>query len=99
MVRYVRLTAHKSGPSFKASRKIADAWEEQKAIKEVMLFLQAEEISTSIAVHPQEVRLPLDLDREEPALPAGLRRLGHRLPHHRQDRPVCRHPARQPGAR
>ncbi|MFU0239705.1 ATP-dependent RecD-like DNA helicase, partial [Streptomyces scabiei] len=30
--------------------KIADAWEEQKAIKEVMLFLQTVEVSTSIAV-------------------------------------------------
>ncbi|MGV9425135.1 SF1B family DNA helicase RecD2 [Streptomyces sp. NPDC003656] len=34
----------------KRTRKIADAWEEQKAIKEVMLFLQTVEMSTSIAV-------------------------------------------------
>jgi exodeoxyribonuclease V alpha subunit len=34
----------------KRTRKIADAWEEQKAIKEVMLFLQSVEVSTSIAV-------------------------------------------------
>jgi exodeoxyribonuclease V alpha subunit len=34
----------------KRTRKIADAWEEQKAIKEVMLFLQTVEVSTSIAV-------------------------------------------------
>ncbi|MBZ4319343.1 SF1B family DNA helicase RecD2 [Streptomyces huiliensis] len=34
----------------KRTRKIAAAWEEQKAIKEVMLFLQTVEVSTSIAV-------------------------------------------------
>ncbi|MFF4606790.1 ATP-dependent RecD-like DNA helicase [Streptomyces sp. NPDC001339] len=34
----------------KRTKKIADAWEEQKAIKEVMLFLQSVEVSTSIAV-------------------------------------------------
>ncbi|SFF56220.1 SF1B family DNA helicase RecD2 [Streptomyces mirabilis] len=34
----------------KRTKKIADAWEEQKAIKEVMLFLQTVEVSTSIAV-------------------------------------------------
>ncbi|MEU0117432.1 ATP-dependent RecD-like DNA helicase [Streptomyces bobili] len=34
----------------KRTRKITEAWEEQKAIKEVMLFLQTVEVSTSIAV-------------------------------------------------
>ncbi|MER5492242.1 SF1B family DNA helicase RecD2 [Streptomyces sp. NPDC002454] len=34
----------------KRTGKIAAAWEEQKAIKEVMLFLQTVEVSTSIAV-------------------------------------------------
>jgi exodeoxyribonuclease V alpha subunit len=34
----------------KRTKKIADAWEEQKAIKEVMLFLQTVGVSTSIAV-------------------------------------------------
>ncbi|WP_073948610.1 SF1B family DNA helicase RecD2 [Streptomyces kebangsaanensis] len=34
----------------KRTKKIADAWEEQKAIKEVMLFLQTVDVSTSIAV-------------------------------------------------
>lgn len=34
----------------KRTKKIADAWEEQKAIKEVMLFLQSVEVSTSVAV-------------------------------------------------
>ncbi|MFJ6723437.1 ATP-dependent RecD-like DNA helicase [Streptomyces sp. NPDC091281] len=34
----------------KRTKKIADAWEEQKSIKEVMLFLQTVEVSTSIAV-------------------------------------------------
>lgn len=49
--------------------------------------------------HLQEVRRRVDLGGQEPALPARVRRLGHRLPHRRQDRPVRRHPARQPGAR
>ncbi|WP_415950474.1 ATP-dependent RecD-like DNA helicase [Streptomyces sp. KLOTTS4A1] len=34
----------------KRTKKIADAWEEQKAIKEVMVFLQGVGVSTSIAV-------------------------------------------------
>ena len=34
----------------KRTKKIADAWEEQKAIKEVMIFLQGVGVSTSIAV-------------------------------------------------
>ncbi|WP_431680147.1 SF1B family DNA helicase RecD2 [Kitasatospora sp. KL5] len=34
----------------KRTRKIADAWEEQKAIKEVMVFLQGVGVSTSLAV-------------------------------------------------
>lgn len=34
----------------KRTKKITAAWEEQKAIKEVMLFLQTVEVSTSIAV-------------------------------------------------
>ncbi|WP_236240767.1 ATP-dependent RecD-like DNA helicase [Streptomyces sp. CC228A] len=34
----------------KRTRRIAEAWEEQKAIKEVMVFLQSVEVSTSIAV-------------------------------------------------
>ncbi|WP_017540090.1 SF1B family DNA helicase RecD2 [Nocardiopsis halophila] len=38
----------KLGP--KRTRRITEAWEEQKAIKEVMVFLQGIEISTSLAV-------------------------------------------------
>ncbi|MBC6459871.1 ATP-dependent RecD-like DNA helicase [Actinomadura sp. HBU206391] len=44
-----RLTeVHGLGP--KRSKLIADAWEEQKAIKEVMVFLQGHGVSTSLAV-------------------------------------------------
>ena len=39
---------HGLGP--KRTKKIADAWEEQKAIKEVMVFLQGVGVSTSLAV-------------------------------------------------
>jgi exodeoxyribonuclease V alpha subunit len=34
----------------KRSKRIGDAWEEQKAIKEVMVFLQGHDVSTSLAV-------------------------------------------------
>ena len=34
----------------KRTKLIADAWEEQKAIKEVMVFLQGVSVSTSLAV-------------------------------------------------
>ena len=44
-----RLTeVHGLGP--KRTKKIADAWEEQKAIKEVMVFLSGVGVSTSLAV-------------------------------------------------
>ena len=39
---------HGLGP--KRTKKIADAWEEQKAIKEVMVFLSGVGVSTSLAV-------------------------------------------------
>ena len=42
------LEVHGLGP--KRTKKIADAWEEQKAIKEVMVFLSGVGVSTSLAV-------------------------------------------------
>ena len=42
------IEVHGLGP--KRTQKIADAWEEQKAIKEVMVFLQGVGVSTSLAV-------------------------------------------------
>ncbi len=42
------IEVHGLGP--KRTKKIADAWEEQKAIKEVMVFLQGVGVSTSLAV-------------------------------------------------
>ena len=39
---------HGLGP--KRTQRIADAWEEQKAIKEVMVFLSGVGVSTSLAV-------------------------------------------------
>ncbi|MCK9874620.1 ATP-dependent RecD-like DNA helicase [Frankia sp. Ag45/Mut15] len=42
------IEVHGLGP--KRTRKITDAWEEQKAIKEVMVFLQGVGVSTSLAV-------------------------------------------------
>src|SRR5205809_8016186 len=42
------IEVHGLGP--KRTNKIADAWEEQKAIKEVMVFLSGVGVSTSLAV-------------------------------------------------
>ncbi len=42
------IEVHGLGP--KRTKKIADAWEEQKAIKEVMVFLSSVGVSTSLAV-------------------------------------------------
>ncbi len=42
------IEVHGLGP--KRTKKIADAWEEQKAIKEVMMFLSGVGVSTSLAV-------------------------------------------------
>jgi exodeoxyribonuclease V alpha subunit len=56
----------KLGP--KRTKLIADAWEEQKAIKEVMVFLQGVGVSTSLAVriYKQYADKAVDVVREEP---------------------------------
>jgi exodeoxyribonuclease V alpha subunit len=56
----------KLGP--KRTKLIADAWEEQKAIKEVMVFLQGVGVSTSLAVriYKQYSDKAIDVVREEP---------------------------------
>jgi exodeoxyribonuclease V alpha subunit len=56
----------KLGP--KRTRLIADAWQEQKAIKEVMVFLQGIGVSTSIAVrvYKQYAGASIDKVRTEP---------------------------------
>jgi exodeoxyribonuclease V alpha subunit len=56
----------KLGP--KRTRLIADAWEEQKVIKEVMVFLQGVGVSTSIAVriYKQYNDKSIDVVRTEP---------------------------------
>ena len=46
----------------------------------------------------QEVRRRLDLGGAERAVPAGRRRVGHRVQDRRHDRPGGRDPARQPAA-
>ncbi len=45
-------------PGPKRTKKIADAWEEQKAIKEVMVFLSGVGVSTSLAVRDLQDRWP-----------------------------------------
>jgi exodeoxyribonuclease V alpha subunit len=62
-----RLTeVHGLGP--KRSKLIADAWEEQKAIKEVMVFLQGHGVSTSLAVriYKQYREESITVVRDEP---------------------------------
>ncbi|MFD9703228.1 ATP-dependent RecD-like DNA helicase [Lentzea sp. NPDC059081] len=56
----------KLGP--KRTKLIADAWEEQKAIKEVMVFLQGVGVSTSLAVriYKQYTDKAIDVVKEEP---------------------------------
>ncbi|WP_433337297.1 SF1B family DNA helicase RecD2 [Spirillospora sp. CA-294931] len=52
----------------KRTKRIADAWEEQKAIKEVMVFLQGVGVSTSLAVriYKQYGDASVDTVRREP---------------------------------
>ena len=52
----------------KRSKRIADAWEEQKAIKEVMVFLQGHGVSTSLAVriYKQYGDAAISITRSEP---------------------------------
>ena len=62
-----RLTeVHGLGP--KRTQKIADAWEEQKAIKEVMVFLSGVGVSTSLAVriYKKYVGESIAVVRDEP---------------------------------
>ncbi|GAA3881555.1 ATP-dependent RecD-like DNA helicase [Saccharothrix violaceirubra] len=56
----------KLGP--KRTKLIADAWEEQKAIKEVMIFLQGVGVSTSLAVriYKQYTDKAIEVVKEEP---------------------------------
>jgi exodeoxyribonuclease V alpha subunit len=60
------IEVHGLGP--KRSKLIADAWEEQKAIKEVMVFLQGHGVSTSLAVriYKQYLEESIRVVREEP---------------------------------
>jgi exodeoxyribonuclease V alpha subunit len=62
-----RLTeVHGLGP--KRTKKIADAWEEQKAIKEVMVFLSGVGVSTSLAVriYKKYAGTSISVVRDEP---------------------------------
>jgi exodeoxyribonuclease V alpha subunit len=84
------IEVHGLGP--KRTQRIADAWEEQKAIKDVMVFLAGVGVSTSLAVRIYKRYGALR------ALPAGRRGLGDRLSDRRHDRPSGRHPPRLPPA-
>jgi exodeoxyribonuclease V alpha subunit len=72
----------------KRTAKITAAWQEQKAIKEVMVFLQGVGVSTDRGTDLQEVRRHLDRRRPPGAVPAGRRRVGHRVQDRRHDRPA-----------
>jgi exodeoxyribonuclease V alpha subunit len=64
----------------KRSRMIATAWEEQKQVKEIMLFLHGHGISTNLAVkiYKQYGDLSLEVVRRRP-LPPGARHLWRRV--------------------
>ena len=64
-----------------------------------MVFLQGVGVSTSLAVriYKKYGDASISVVRER-AVPAGRRRVGHRLQDRRHDRPGGRHPARQPAA-
>ena len=72
---------------------ITAAWEEQKAIKEVMVFLQGVGVSTSLAVRIYKTYQDRG-DRGGPpgAVPAGRRRVGDRVQDRRPARPAPGHP-------
>ena len=82
----------------KRTKMIAAAWEEQKAIKEVMVFLQGVGVSTSLAVRIyKKYGDAVHFRGAQRALPAGRGRLGHRLQdgrHHRAQRSGSRTTAR-----
>ena len=64
----------------KRTRLITAAWEEQKAIKEVMVFLQGVGVSTSLAVriYKRYADASIGVVRNG-AVPAGRRRVGDRV--------------------
>ncbi len=70
------IEVHGLGP--KRTKKIADAWEEQKAIKEVMVFLAGVGVSTSLAVRIYKKYVGGHLGGAPRAVPAGVGGVGHR---------------------
>ena len=83
----------------KRSARIKGAWAEQKAIKEVMIFLQGVGVSTSLAVkiYKKYGDESIDTVKQQP-YQAGRGCLGYRLQDRRHDRRVGRHRDRQPRA-
>ena len=80
-------------------RLITAAWEEQKAIKEVMVFLQGVGVSTSLAVRifKQYADASIGVVRNEPYR-SGRGRVGDRVQDRGHHRAGGRDPARQPAA-
>ena len=88
---------HGLGP--KRTQRIADAWEEQKAIKEVMVFLAGVGVSTSLAVriYKRYREDSIAVVRSEPyRLASEVWGIGFQ--DRRHDRPSGRDPARLPAA-
>ena len=83
----------------KRTKLITAAWEEQKAIKEVMVFLQGVGVSTSLAVRIFK-QYGERLNRRGPhgAVPAGGGCVGDRVQDRGHHRAGGRDPARQPAA-
>src|SRR5260370_40043719 len=75
------IEVHGLGP--KRTKKIADAWEEQKAIKEVMVFLSGVGVATSLAVriYKKYAAASITIGRNEPdRLAPECRGIGVRTP-------------------
>jgi hypothetical protein len=83
----------------KRTAMITAAWQEQQAIKQVMVFLQGVGVSTSLGVRIYKTYRDqaIDVVRREPYRLAG-EVWGDRLQDRRHDRPAARHPPRQPAA-
>jgi hypothetical protein len=69
------IEVHGLGP--KRTKKVADAWQEQKAIKEVMVFWSGVEVPTSLAVriYKKYAGTSISVARNQP-YPAGVRGVG-----------------------
>ena len=81
----------------KRRRRIKSAWAEQKIIRDIMVFLHSNGVSTSRAVRIYKTYGENAIERgPRQSLPPGAGHPRHRLPDRRPDRAENRHPASTP---